>query len=123
MNNSWVPTKSFNSKFNDIFDLVNLFDSGYSNPNISRVNDKEDKFIIELALPGFEKSDFEINVDDNLLSVIINNKNTFISNFHKEWKIPDIVDKDNISASYTNGILLINIPKNEKHKPRKIEVK
>ncbi|HSR63885.1 MAG TPA: Hsp20/alpha crystallin family protein, partial [Gammaproteobacteria bacterium] len=44
-------------------------------------------------------------------------------NFYRRLALPDVADADRISAEGRNGVLEISIPKSEKAKPRRIEVK
>ena len=46
----------------------------------------------------------------------------YSGSFHREFKLPDIADKENIQAISTNGILSITIPKMEKEKPKEIKI-
>jgi HSP20 family protein len=87
--------------------------------NISR---DEKAFYIELATPGMNRSDFDIQLDDNKL--IVRGKASgadagdhfsFIKrDFEKSFLIPDKVDVEKISAKSKDGILRITLPKNDK---------
>ena len=112
-----------------------LFDNDYINRiensfNIARpkanIQELETAFKIDLVVPGFKKEDFEIEVVDNQLKVSAKvkteSKNESTNFTHQEFawktiersfKLSHKIDSSNISASYSNGILSLDIPKKE----------
>lgn len=46
-----------------------------------------------------------------------------IGNFHRSFTIGEAIDTEKISAEMHNGVLTLHLPKSEKAKPRRIEVK
>ncbi len=136
---------NFNSGINSVFD--DLFNNSLSNfvgsdfaSNVPSVNISEspDDFKIELAAPGLQKGDFDINVEKNTLTVSAKkevssevNKEKFTrkefsySSFSRSFQLPEGVESNAIEANYENGILGIVLPKKEEAKelpPRAIEV-
>ncbi len=99
-------------------------------------NDKE--VIIDVAAPGLSKKDFEISVENNLLTISAHKemedleegtnyikKEFGYENFQRTFTIPeDIFDVENIKATYKNGVLEIVIPKREEQqkKVKKIQI-
>ena len=93
--------------------------------------DKE--FLIEFSVPGFNKKDFSIEVEENNLKVsklsVGNDKleNKFYkrqfnySQFEKKFTIPEEVNIDKINSIYENGILKIFLPKIKEFKQSKIK--
>ncbi|MBL6591076.1 MAG: Hsp20/alpha crystallin family protein [Flavobacteriaceae bacterium] len=93
--------------------------------------DKE--FLIEFSVPGFNKKDFSIEVEENNLKVsklsLENDKleNKFYkrqfnySQFEKNFTIPEEVNIDKINSIYENGILKIFLPKIKEFKQSKIK--
>lgn len=85
-----------------------------------------DKFVIDLFAPGLDKKSFKINIEKELLSIstALENEDSNaaeykmkefdFSNFKRSFSVPDSVNIEKISASYTNGILSIELPKEEK---------
>ncbi len=82
----------------------------------------EDGFKIELAVPGFQKDDFTIDIEDNQLKVGLEMKETdekikytkqeFVTgSFSKSFHLPKNIDVDKISAQYDLGILSISLVK------------
>jgi len=91
----------------------------------------EDNFLIEVAVPGKAKKDLIIELENDMLSISSEekeeNKTTHenerfnrtefnFSNFKRVFGLPESVDREKISASYTNGILEIILPKLEEAK-------
>jgi HSP20 family protein len=102
------------------------------------IAENDNDFNIEVAAPGFEKDDFKIHLDHNVLTISseketapVENKPDFkrrefnYSSFKRSFSLPDVINSEKISAVYKNGILSIQIPKREeaKVKPaREIEI-
>lgn len=80
---------------------------------------KESGYEIELAVPGFEKSDFEIRLDQDLLVVSGNRPNR--GTFERRFAMPDNMNTTEIEARYEHGILRILIPVRQVS-PRRVEV-
>jgi HSP20 family protein len=91
------------------------------------VVETEKAFEIHLAIPGVEKEDFKIDLNENRLSISGERKftketkerNFFLTetqygNFSRSFTLPDNVDASKITAAYKNGILEITVPKDEK---------
>lgn len=105
------------------------------NSTVPAVNVKEnnDDFTIEVAAPGFEKKDFKIDLNNNLLEISsqkeINNeeengrvvrKEFCYSSFKRTFSLPETVESDKIKATYKDGILSIQIPKREEAKVKPV---
>ena len=100
---------------------------------VPAVNIKEldSQFEIELAVPGMNKDDFEIEVEDGVLSISstqeeeqVNEKGKFTrrefsySSFRRSFKLPDSVDPTKIDATYKQGVLLVLLPKHKEAQPQ-----
>ena len=92
--------------------------------NIPRVNiiEEDKEFMIEMAVPGMDKSDLVIKIDQNVL--IIKSSKEFdqrqythfeysYDTFERKFILPDDIDSDKISAECKNGILKVIVPKNQ----------
>lgn len=126
----------------DIFtgDFPSLFSTDINAVPMPKVNIKEtaDAFILEMAVPGFKRSDFQIELDNVELSISTEMREENESNqenytrrefgytsFKRAFTLPETVDDDKINANYEDGILSILLPKKEeaKQKPlRKIKI-
>jgi HSP20 family protein len=91
------------------------------------VVENEKSFEIHVAVPGMNKDDFKIDLNDNLLTISGERKftkekkennyhsiETQFGTFLRSFSLPENVDGTKINAAYVNGILEINIPKDEK---------
>ena len=89
------------------------------------------QFEIELAVPGMNKDDFEIEVEDGVLSISstqeeeqVNEKGKFTrrefsySSFRRSFTLPDSVDPTKIDATYKEGVLLVLLPKHKEAQPQ-----
>lgn len=102
------------------------------------VAENEDAFRLEIAAPGWSKDDFNIEVDQDVLTVSAEKevkedevkpkylrKEFGTGTFKRRFSLPDTVDAQAIKAEYVNGILEVTLPKKEEAKPqpaRKIEI-
>ena len=100
----------------------------------ANIAETDKDFRIELAVPGYQKSDFNIELDENLLVVSLENKDNSeenleyvlrefgYDNFRRSFRLSDKVKIEDISARYENGVLYIVIPKKEQFTNRSIEI-
>ena len=118
---------------NDLFDWTNRH---YSNTDttLPSVNIKEsaDDFEVELAAPGFTKKDFNIELNNDMLTISsekeVKNETKdgqqfarrefSYQSFSRSFTLPNTADGEKINARYENGILRITIPKKEEAKPK-----
>ena len=94
--------------------------------------EQDTQFLIELAAPGNKKEDFEIEIEDEILSISSSSnkedntseKETFTrhefsyNSFRRSFTIPESVDNSSIEASYSEGVLLIKLLKLEEALPQ-----
>ncbi|MFC2124320.1 Hsp20/alpha crystallin family protein [Bacteroidota bacterium] len=98
--------------------------------------ENEKAYVVNLSVPGLNKSDFEIDLEDGKLIITGERKFEEVEgiNYHRQeiqygsfkrvFHLPEDADKNGISANYKNGILTISIKKDEKKiLKQKIEVK
>ncbi len=94
----------------------------------TNILENEESFEIQLAVPGMKKEDFNMEVEDGVLSVVFQKKEEDkekqqgeylrrefdMDEFTRSFSIPKTADADNIKAKYENGILFITVPKIDK---------
>lgn len=127
------------SLFNFGGDLVNRF----FNEDLPATNVSENKkeYKLELEIPGFDKEDIAIEIDNNVLKISAKKefrqeekdeqekilRQEFSStSFSRSFALPDNVDTENIVANQKHGILNVVLPKKDKaveDKVKKIEIK
>lgn len=128
---NWLP-----SVFDDMFNSDWLGSNDRTNhigTNIPAVNVKEtdDEFLVEVAAPGKSKEDFEIELNNNLLTISseteeehksedkeeqFTRREFSYSAFKRSFSLPDSIDSAKISANYVDGVLKIELPKREESK-------
>ncbi|WP_338759505.1 Hsp20/alpha crystallin family protein [Bernardetia sp. ABR2-2B] len=135
--NSFLPS-SFSEFFEQDFLPSNrsLFGSEISMPAVN-ISENENEHLIEVSAAGFEKDQFNIEVEDNKLTISAetkeereessgsdeeiaqeNKKQNYYtrrefrsSSFKRSFTLPKNVDGENIAASYENGVLKLTLPK------------
>ncbi|MGZ6523191.1 MAG: Hsp20/alpha crystallin family protein, partial [Bacteroidia bacterium] len=125
----------FPSALSDFFDNEKFFSDRWfekgPGQSLPAVNIKENNqgFDVELAVPGFNKTDFNINVEDNFLTISaekqeekneekkhFTRREFSYNSFSRSFMLPKNVDADKIDAKYNDGILKLSIPKKEEEK-------
>jgi HSP20 family protein len=126
--NEFVPT-SFSNLIDRFFTESVARSGGSTYSFVPRVDviEEEKAFEIHIAVPGMNKEEFKIDLNDNYLTVSgerkfskEKNENLYRSfetqygSFSRSFSLPENVDGEKITAQYTNGILLVSVPKDEK---------
>ncbi len=125
----------------DLFDWSNR-NFSLTNTTLPSVNVKENpnEFNVEVAAPGFDKGDFRLELNHDILTISseknienetkedehFSKREFSYQSFTRSFTLPNTVDGERIDATYENGILRIQIPKREEAKPkpsRMIEIK
>jgi len=95
------------------------------------VSDDAALFLAEL--PGVNKGDVTIEVDENQ-SLVIRARTAYtepenavfrqyqVGNYYRAFQLSDEYDKERIAAKLENGLLEVSIPKREEAKPKRIEI-
>lgn len=134
--NSLAP-KSMGGFFDNFFNqnLTDFFGSDFSiqSPSINVVEGTED-FRIEVAAPGLEKEDFEINVENGMLHLSAQREareeveeDNYLrrefnyTSFKRSFQLPESVEANDIEANYNNGVLTLILPKQEEAKAKPIK--
>ena len=127
--------------FDDFFGR-DWFNQDLPNATLPAVNIHEDgeAYHVELAAPGMKKKDFQVELEDQTLTISYekeenaeeNNRNGRFTkrefnytSFRRSFMLPRSVEQDKIKGDYKEGILHLNIPKKEeaRQKPsRMIEI-
>ncbi len=116
--------------FSSIFDefyLPDFFNQTFNECKIPDINiiNNENLYSIQVAIPGKSKENFSVKLDDNILSISLDDskdveKNSNYSlkqfsynSFLRTFKLPDDANLDKIKANYINGVLNVELPKNK----------
>ena len=123
---SYRPFYKSNLFDDDFFPLV----SNRSN-SMPAVNIREDEknYMLDLAVPGIDKNDLKIDINEDVLTVSSETKNESeesndgfkrkefsYSSFCRSFYIPENVNRDKIEAKHKDGVLTIGLPKQEEEK-------
>jgi HSP20 family protein len=119
------------------FSMSDLFDDEFfpvlSNRTNSMpaVNIREDEknYILELAIPGSDKKNLKIDINEDVLTISSETKKEkeddkdgykrkefSYSSFCRSFYIPENVNREKIEANYKDGVLSVNLPKQEEDK-------
>lgn len=128
---------SLSNWLDDIFDDVLNWTDGTFVPELN-VYETAREFEVTVELPGMDKNDFDISLNDNVLTISgerrikgngKENGRTYhrvesrFGRFRRSLPLPNIVDMDKIEAHYENGVLAVTIPKLKEKAGRKIKIK
>ena len=130
-NGSTLPTvfEDFFKPWNEWFDGSSRMVNRLLTVPAVNITENKDEYKLSLAIPGMKKDDFHVDIDGNMLT-ISNEKeetkeekeNTYTrkeynyTSFSRSFSLPDEVSKDNIQATYTDGVLTLLLPKKEEAK-------
>ena len=110
--------------------LVSNYNKGITLPAVN-VIESDNEFTVDMAVPGLNKSDFDIDSDNNILSIsveketkdqekfeIYTRREFGYGSFKRTFSIPKSVDVEKISASYKDGIMKVLLPKLDEAKKK-----
>ena len=99
------------------------------------IYEDQDKLILEADLPGLKREDFEISVENNVITLKGERKfekkvegdnyhrvERSYGGFTRSFTLPQSVTAEGATADFENGILRVSLPKREETKARKIEI-
>jgi HSP20 family protein len=127
-------TPSLRSLFENFWgnDLMDYDVVGKSKIPAVNVKDKEDKYEIEVAAPGFKKDDFNISVENRILTISVEQKEEKeekkenytrrefeATTFARSFALPENTDENKILGHYENGVLTVTVPKLQEKKPER----
>ena len=108
---------------------------GSAYPKVN-VYEYDDKVGIVAEIPGLNKKQLDVEVEDGVLTISGDKHSTFEdegakvlrrelkqSSFKRSFELGEQLDGDNIDASFKDGVLSVSIPKIEPEKPKKTFVK
>jgi HSP20 family protein len=133
-------SKSFDGFVNDIFNelpgtLGKTFrEDIFGFPPVN-ITEKTTGYYLEVAAPGWQKENFNVKLDGNLLTISAEKKEEVkdetakvirkeygSKSFKRSFTLDEKIEAANISANYENGILKLDLPKKEIVKPTTTEI-
>tara|TARA_Y100000034_G_scaffold63191_1_gene76446 strand:+ start:347 stop:790 length:444 start_codon:yes stop_codon:yes gene_type:complete len=85
----------------------------------AKVNNLDDRYEINVVVPGLNKGDLNVHLDDQTLTVSYESSTeegtnaVSYSSFTKSWTLPDGTTEKDIDAGYDSGVLTVNVKKFE----------
>lgn len=130
--------RNFERVFDDFFSMSpsTLFESKWL-PSVD-VSENGKMITVKAEVPGMDEKDISVTLSDNVLTISGEKKqeNTReesgkryvmterkYGSFSRSITLPEGIKADKIKASFTKGVLSVDIPKDESAQPRKIEIK
>ncbi|APZ44030.1 Hsp20/alpha crystallin family protein [Acidihalobacter ferrooxydans] len=99
------------------------------------IKEEENAFLIHADVPGVEPKDIEVHMENGVLTIRGERKfeneeekdgykrvERVRGSFYRRFTLPDTADAENISARVDKGVLELRIPKQERVRPRRINV-
>jgi len=99
------------------------------------ISENEKEYRIHLDIPGMEKEDIKVNVQDGRITVTGDRKveeeqkngdairrERYYGSFYRSFSLPEKVLEENIQAQFKNGVLRLTVPKAEVVTPKSIKV-
>lgn len=96
------------------------------------VYEHEGEYTVAIDLPGIDRASLDISVDDGRLTVKGNRAGQDATihrgecprgKFLRTFSVPASVDQNDISASYKDGVLRVQLPKRPERKAQRVEIK
>jgi HSP20 family protein len=100
------------------------------------IHEDQEKLVLTAELPGFKQDQIEIQLEGGVLTIRgerrFEDEKTNGKNYHRversyghfvrSFTLPNNVDRENVRARFSDGLLHIEIPKREEAKPRQIRI-
>lgn len=135
-----VPRRNSFDIFDDFFD-EGFFPKKERNLMKTDIREKKDKYVVDIDLPGFEKENISLSLDNGYLNISAktekeeNNEDEerfvrqerFYGECSRSFYVGEDITEEDVNAKFNNGILKIEIPKKEKEEKlpesKQIEIK
>ena len=133
----WQEMDQLQREMNRLFDSTSK-GRVFNSPSYPAINiwTNEDGQVISAEMPGVHPDDIDIDVTGDALSISGERKPDEVAKdayyhrrersyglFSRTVQLPFMVDTNKVEASFENGVLLINLPRAEADKPKKIAIK
>ncbi len=140
--NPWREMSTLQNRINHLFNEP-LFRSGSEDDELRMgtwmpvvdMFDDDDKIVIKAELPGMDKKDISVDVENRVLTLSgernyenevkeesYYRRERAYGRFKRAFNLPAEVDSDQIKADFKDGVLKVEIPKPEEQKPKQITV-
>jgi HSP20 family protein len=99
------------------------------------IYETDDRFVVELEVPGFEEKDLGVEITDHTLKVTGSRhedtekeekafrlKERLDREFERSFRLPPEVDAEHVHASFVSGVLKVEADKSAATKPHKVKI-
>ena len=99
------------------------------------IYETESELVVTADLPGVNETDFDVRVENNMLTIrgerklekTVNEDNMLrveraYGSFSRSFSLPNTVNTEAIKADYRDGVLTVKMPKREESKPKQVKV-
>lgn len=133
-----VPFHPFNGMFSQMLEDLGQFQGRDELPKSTpRVNitEQPDGFTLELLAPGFAKEDLKLHVEKDMLTISSEKEAEKLEEnerytrrefsrtaFQRQFRLPELVQADKITAEHVNGVLTVKLPKKAVEVPAAKEI-
>ncbi len=100
------------------------------------ITEDDKEYLIKAELPEVKKDDVKVSVQDGVLTISGERKyekeekgkkyhriERAYGSFARSFTLPDDADAEKVAGDFKDGVLKVHVPKSEKAKPKKVEVK
>jgi HSP20 family protein len=112
--------------------LPDVLSSGFT--PLADVEETPDAYLVEIELPGVKRNDIDIEIAGRRVSVrgerkekervgILRRRERTVGRLSYEVILPGDVDEDGVEAHLDEGVLTVRLPKPERERPRRIEIR
>ena len=123
-----IPRRNDFDLLDDIF--KNPFFNNESVGMKTDIKENENSYSITIDLPGYDKDNIKISVEDGYLTVnaVVNSNNEekeegkfvrrerYFGECSRSFYVGDVIETEDVKATLTNGILKLEIPKKEQRR-------
>ena len=136
-----VPRRNSFDLFDNFFGDDDFFTKKERNLMKTDIKEKKDKYIIEMDLPGYDKDNINLELNNGYLEISAKvekednsddeekfvRRERFFGECSRSFYVGEDITNEDISAEFKNGILKIEVPKKEEEEKepetKKIEIK
>ncbi len=109
-------------------------DARYLIPAVD-IFERENELVVICDVPGVDQTGVSVGVDENILTIEAKtldreedaskeiHREYQLANYHRQFELSDVIDQEKITAELKHGVLTITLPKAEKAKPKKIDIR
>lgn len=133
----YSPVSLLDTPFiNDIFDVLPRTEEGKARvfKPATDIVETEDHFVVTVSLPGIDKENLSIEIEDDELRLTAERKLDLPENakhhlreikegkLERTFELGNTIDREKIEAQFSNGLLTLKLAKKEESVARKIEI-